>query len=135
MDVHSFHLLFDHFQFAMIQGPIPGPNAILLFIASDFTSIISHIHNWVLFSLWLCSSFFLELFLHSSLGASWAPTNLEFIFHCLVFLPFHTVHQVLKASILKWYTIPFSSGPCFVRTLHHDQSILEGPCMVWLVIH
>ena len=54
VDVHSTHLLFDHFQFALIHGPnIPGSYAILLFIASDFTSITSHIHNWVLFLLWL----------------------------------------------------------------------------------
>ena len=38
----------------MDQVPwIPGSYAILLFTASDFTSITSHIHNWVLFSLWL----------------------------------------------------------------------------------
>ena len=26
-------------------------------------------------------------------------------------MPFHTVHRVLKARILKWLAIPFSSGP------------------------
>ena len=41
--------------------------------------------------------------------------------------PFHTVHGALKARILKWFAIPFSSGPRFVRTLHHDLSILGGP--------
>ena len=30
-------------------------------------------------------------------------------------LPFHTVHGVLKARILKWFAIPFSSGPHSVR--------------------
>ena len=40
------HLLFDHFQFALIHGPnIPGSYAILLFIASDLASITSHIHK------------------------------------------------------------------------------------------
>ena len=29
---------------------------------------------------------------------------------CLIFLPFHTVHGVLKARILKWFAIPFSSS-------------------------
>ena len=44
------HLLFDHFQFALIHGPnIPGSYAVLLFTASDLASITSHIHNWVLF--------------------------------------------------------------------------------------
>ena len=44
----------------------------------------------------------------------------EFIFLCPIFLPFHTVHGVLKARILKWFAIFFCSGPRFVRTLHHD---------------
>ena len=36
------------------HGPnIPGSYAILLFTTSDFTSITSHIHTWVLFLLWL----------------------------------------------------------------------------------
>ena len=38
----------------------------------------------------------------------------EFIFQCPIFLPFHTVHEVLKVRILKWFATPFSSGPHFV---------------------
>ena len=34
----------------------------------------------------------------------------EFIFQCPIFLSFHTVHGVLKARILKWFAIPFSSA-------------------------
>ena len=41
-----------------------------------------------------------------------------------IFLPFHTVHGVLKARILKWFAIPFSCGPHFISTFHHDLSIL-----------
>ena len=41
--------------------------------------------------------------------------------------PFHTFHGILKARILKWLAIPFSRGPRFVRTLHHDLSVLDGP--------
>ena len=37
----------------------------------------------------------------------------------LQYKPFHTVHGVLKARILKWFAIPFSSGPCFVRPRHY----------------
>ena len=33
----------------------------------------------------------------------------------------------LKARILKWFAIPFSSGPHSVRSLHHDPSILGCP--------
>ena len=60
----------------------------------------------------------------SILGTYWPG---EFIFQCPIFLPFHTVHVVLKARMLKWFAIPFSSGSRFVRTLHHDPSILGGP--------
>ena len=35
---------------------------------------------------------------------------------CLVIKSFHTVHGVLKARMLKWFAISFSSGPCFVST-------------------
>ena len=51
----------------------------------------------------------------------------QFTFQCPIFLPFHTVHGVLKARILKWFSIPFSTGPRFVRILHHNPSILGGP--------
>ena len=75
-------------------------------------------------------SFFLELFLHSSPVAYWALTDLggpSFHIIFFFFLPFHTVHGVLKAIILKWFAIAFSSGPHFVRTLHHDPSVLGHP--------
>ena len=80
-------------------------------------------------------SFLMKLFIHSS------PSNIlgtyqpeEFIFQCPSFLPFHTVCGVLKARILKWFAIPFSNGPCFVRLLHHDPSILGWSNAVWLIV-
>ena len=51
----------------------------------------------------------------------------EFLFQYPIILPFHTVHGVLMARILKWFAIPFSSGPHSVRSLHHDPPILGGP--------
>ena len=39
----------------------------------------------------------------------------EFIFQCPIFSPFHTVHRVFKVGILKWFAIPFSSGPCLSK--------------------
>ena len=48
-------------------------------------------------------------------------------FSVIIFLPFHTVHGVLKARILKWFAIPFSSGPRFVRTLYNDPTIFGAP--------
>ena len=51
------------------------------------------------------------------------------------FCLFITVHGVLKARMLKWFAIPFSSGPSFVRTLHHDPPICLGwPYMAWLIV-
>ena len=78
--------------------------------------------------LWFCL-FFLSgvcspLISSSILGTYWPW---EFIFQCHTFLPFHSVRGVLKVRILKWFAITFSSGPHFVRTLHHDPSILGGP--------
>ena len=37
------------------------------------------------------------------------------------------------ARILKWFAIPFSSGPHSVRPLHHDLSALGGPTRHGLV--
>ena len=73
-----------------------------------------------LHSSWSCSSL-----ISSSILGTYQPE--EFIFQCPIFLPFYTVHGVLKARILKWFAIPFSSGPHFIRTLHHDPSILGSP--------
>ena len=120
----------DHFQFALIHGPnIPGSYAILLFTASDFSSIMSHIYNWVLLLLWLClfilSGVIAPLISSGTMG-TYPPG--EFIFQCPIFLPFHSVYGVLKARILKWFPIPFSSGPCFVRL-----STMTRPS--WVALH
>ena len=65
---------------------------------------------------------FLELLLFSSsvLGIYWPG---EFIFQCYIFLPFHTVHVVLNARMLKWFNIPFYSGLCFVSTLQSQTGL------------
>ena len=46
-----------------------------------------------------------------------------FDFKQLYSMSFHTVHGVLKARILKWFAIPFSSGPHSIRPLLHDLPI------------
>ena len=116
-------------EFTLIHGHnIPGSYVVLLFIALDFSSITSYIHSWVLFLLWLglfiLSGVISPLIYSSILGTYQLG---QFIFQCHIFLPFHTVHGVLQARILKWFVIPFSSGPRFVRPLHHDLSVLSGP--------
>ena len=83
-DVHSCHLLFDHFQFALIHGPdIPGSYAILLFTAWDLASITSHIHKWVFFLFWLCLfilSGVISPLISSSIADTYDPG--EFTFQC-----------------------------------------------------
>ena len=73
-------------------------------------------------------SFFLELFLpliSSSILGTYRPG--AFPFQYPIILAFHTVHGVLTARILKWFAIPFSSGPHSFRPLHHDTPILGSP--------
>ena len=106
------------------------------FMASDLASITCHMHSWVLFLLWLhpfILSGVTSALISSSVLGTYGPG--EFPFQYPIILPFHTVHGVLKARILKCFAILFSSGPCFVRTLHHDPSILDGPTRPGLEFH
>ena len=76
VDVHSSHLLFDHFQFTLIHRPnIPCSYAILFFTTSNLASITSPIHNSVLFLLWLHPFILSGVFLHWSPVAYWAPSD------------------------------------------------------------
>ena len=87
-----------------------------------------------LFLIWLHSfilSGVISPLISSSILGTYRPG--QFIFQCPIFLPFHTVHGVLKERILKWFAIPFSSGPHSVRPLHHDPAILGGPTWHGLV--
>ena len=62
------------------------------------------------------------LFSSSILGTYWPE---EFIFQYHIFLPFYTVHGVRKTRILKWFAIPFSSGPRFSKlsTMTHPSCV------------
>ena len=65
----------------------------LLFTALDLASITSHIHNWVLFLLWLrllILSGVISPLISSSILGTYRPG--EFIFQCPIISPFHTVH-------------------------------------------
>ena len=88
-----------------------------------------HIHNWALFLLWLClfilSGLIYPLFSSSILGTYQSG---EFISQCPIFLPFHTVHGVLKARMVKWFAIP--------SPLHHVLSELSTmTCPSWVALH
>ena len=113
-------------------------DAILFFTALGFAFTPRHIHNWASFSLRLSifsPSGATSLIFSRGILDSYQPEG--FIFQCHVFLLFHTVHGVLKAWMLKRFSIPFSeppgkpipfsSGPHFVKTLHHDPSVLDFP--------
>ena len=79
--------------------------------ASNLSSIISHIHSWVLFLLWLhpfILSGVISPLISSSILGTYRPG--EFLFQYPIILPFHTVHGVLKARTLKWFAIPFLSA-------------------------
>ena len=72
------------------HGPnIPDSYAILLFIASDLASITSHIHNWVLYFLWL-HPFILFGVISPLISSSILGTyqSGEFIFQCHIILFF-----------------------------------------------
>ena len=53
---------------------------------------------------------------------------MEFFFQYLLILPFHTVHEVLNARILKWFAIPFSSGHVL-----SELSTITHPS--WVALH
>ena len=104
------------------------PWNIVLFTASDFTSITSHIHNWVLFFLWLHLFNFLELFLQCSPVVYWAPLGLgSFLSRSYIFA-FHTVHGVLRQEYLSDLPLP--------PPVDHVLSELSTmTCLSWVVLH
>ena len=118
--VQSCHLLFDHFQFALIHGSsIPGFYAVLLFTASGFVSVTSHIHNWVLFLLWLCL-FILSRVISALISSSILGHLLTWGVHFSVFYLFAFSYcscgsqgkdtEVVCHSLLQWTTC-FQNSP------------------------
>ena len=82
----------------------------------------SHIHYWASFLLWLLL-FILSGAISLVLSSSILNTNQHgsFIFQCYIFLPFHTVHGVLMARMLKWFAILFSSSVQFSHWVMSDS--------------
>ena len=121
------YLLFDHFQFALIHGPnIPGCYAILLFTASDFISITSHIHNWVLFLLWLCLFILSGLVLHWFPVAYWAPTDLGSS-------SFSVLSFCLFILFMVFSRQEYCSGFPFLSSVESELSIMT--CVSWVALH
>ena len=102
------------------------------FTASDLVSITSHIHNQVLFLLWLCLFIlFLELFLHWSPVAYWAPTDLGsssfsvlFAFSYCSWCSQGKNNELVCHSLLQWTTVCQTSLPW--------PSCLGWPHIAWL---
>ena len=61
--------------------------------------------------MWFILSEIICPLISSSILGTYQPG--EFIFQSPIILPIHTIHGVLKSRILKWFAIPFSSGPHF----------------------
>ena len=105
---YSCHLLVEHIQFTLIHGPnIPGSYEILFFTASDFTfTTFRHIQIWASYPLWP------RLFIPSGAISPLSPSSIwdtcrpgGLIFRCHIFLPFHTVHEVLEGGILVCHSL------------------------------
>ena len=92
------------------------------------------------------SSFFLELFLHSSPVAYFGHLlTWEFIFQCLIFLPFHTVHRwidryiEIRGSHMHAYSVA-QSCPTFCIPMDCSlpssfvHGIFQARKLVWVAI-
>ena len=101
----------------------------LFFIASDFTSITSHIHNWVLFLLWLhlfiLSGVISPLFSNSILG-TYGPR--EFFFQCHTFFLFILFMGFSRQEY--WSGLPF---PPPVDHVLSELSTMTHPS--WVALH
>ena len=106
----------------------------LFFTVLDFTSITSHIHSWACFHFGSVSSFFPELFLHSSLVAYGAPTDLGMHLSVSYLFAFSYSSwgsegkntEVVCHSLLKWTTFYQNSPPWLIH--------LGWPYRAWLII-
>ena len=70
------------------------------------------------------SSFFLELVLHSSPVANWAPAHMRSSSFSVTSFCLSGCSWSSQGKNTEVVCILFSSGPHFARTLHHDLSVL-----------
>ena len=91
----------------------------IVLTASDLASITSHIHSWVLFSLWLHLFILSGVIFHWSPVAYLAPTNLESSSFSVLFFAFSYCSwgsqgkktEVVCHSLLQWTTFCQTSTP------------------------
>ena len=108
-------------QISSIQSPshvwlLATPWTVACQASLSITNSLSLLKLMSIESVMLCSS---------KLGTYWPG---EFIFQCSIFLPFHTVHGVLKARILQWF--PFPSP---VDHILPELSTMTHPS--WVALH
>ena len=120
VNVHSCHLLFDHVQYALIHEltfQVPMQYCSLQYrtlLPSPVTSTTGHC-----FCFASVFSFFLELFLHSSPVAYWAPTDLGSSSFSVLFFAFSYCSwgsqgkntEVVCHSLFQWTTFCQNSPP------------------------
>ena len=58
----------------------------------------------------------------------------EFLFQCPIILPFHTLHGVLKARILKWFAIPLLQWTTFCQSPPPWPDRFGWPHTAWLSV-
>ena len=79
------------------------------------------------------SSFFLELFLHWSPVAYWAPTDWGVQLSVSYHFTFSHCSLGSEGKNTEVVCIPFFGGPHFVRTLHHEF-ICQSWVASWLIV-
>ena len=158
VSVCSCHLLFDHLQFTLIQGPnIPGSYAILFsqhrtLLSPPDTSTTGHC-----FHFGMASSFLLELFLCSSAVAYLVPTSLRgssfsVISFCLFILfmgfsrqeylsglPFaspvdHILSELSTMTHLSWMAL-HSMAHSFIELDKTVTQVISLDSFLWLWFH
>ena len=101
----------------------------MLFTASDFTSITSHIHNWVLFLLWFhffILSWVISPLISNSILGTYRP--MEFLFQCPIICLFILFMGFSRQEY--WSGLPFPSPV--------DHFLLELSTMTspsWVALH
>ena len=126
-----------HWDVISCQKPFQLPRILLIIVniswiypkPQDFTFITNHIHTWVLFLLWLHLFILfgvISLLISRSILGTYRRG--EIICQFPIFLPFHTVHGVLRQEY--WSGFPFPSP------VDHVLSELSTiTCPSWVVLH
>ena len=112
------------------HGPnIPGSYEILLFTASDFTSITGHIHNWVLILLWLhlfIPSRVISPMISSSILGTYLPGSSPFSVLCFcLFILFIQFSSVQSLSHVRLFATPWITACQASLSITNFQSSLK----------